>query len=242
MLVRWNSYPSFFFFLVITNDHANRLAKMETQVNTISENVNRLLDRRSKNILSAPISPSTIEASAGEIKDAASWARQRKLPIPDKQLAATAASLLDASQSHPSAPEVWSAVSELVNYKTQMDTGVDAETKIVKQDVRPCAAKPPLVYGDSGGKGKDYVQKTPFEYSDCYLNLDKLELPPIVTNPGGFGIVCKRCFVEYSGGPIPMRTQLLDCFIVLHLSSMPPEAGLRLAHAIVENPKSVVAG
>jgi hypothetical protein len=98
-----------------------------------------------------------------------------------------------------------------------------------------------MVYGDSGCKGVNYVQKGPFEYRNCYLNLDMPKLPPTVMLEGGVGISCINCIVEYSGGPIPVKVQLVDCAFIFHLQSKPSEPGLRFAKVVLETPKLVVA-
>jgi hypothetical protein len=223
------------YFFTKINDHGEKLATIDGKVSSLSENVNRLLDRRSQNLLTKPNAQS-VASNADDIKDAASWARQRKLAVPVAKLTDTAVDLLTAGATDPRTPDLWSALSEVVNYRTEIETGT--ETRITK---KPCSASPPGVNVDSPD-GRNYAQKGPFEYSDCYLNLDKSGLPPIVMRPNGIGILCKNCLVEYSGGPIAMKVQLFNCRFLLHLRSIPPESGLGLVRAVVENPKSVFVG
>jgi hypothetical protein len=232
------------FFERQLSGHGERLAAIETQVKGLNDNVTRLLDRRSKNLLTIPSDAATTAASAGDIKDAANWARQRKLDLPRNDLTKLGERLLTAGQSTPAAPsDLWGALSEVIDYRTELEKGAAVATLIAQAKAKPCASIPPMVYAKTEGQndkgGQNFVNDGPLRWENCYLQLDDPNLPSVMHD----AIRCTNCVVEYGGGQVEVqRAELRDCLFVIHIEMKPPERGLQLVQDVIQNPNLVTTG
>lgn len=223
------------------SDHGERLSRMDGQLGEITKNVNRILDRTSKNALANPGATATaVATNAGAIKDAAIWSRQRKLQAQQSDLTSLGDKLLTAGEVAPTTPDVWPALAEVINYRTEIDKQIDLAT-LDSGEIKYCAASPGVVqaHGVREESGNvNYTGGTPV-WEDCYLKLDDPKSYPNLSA----GMVCRKCIIEYSGGAIHIpAARFEDCIFVLHISSPPRDAGLRLVRSILQNPNSITLG
>jgi hypothetical protein len=216
---------------------------MQKDIQYLRRDVDKILDRSATDTLSGGSKrASTANLNPADIKEAAQRGRTRNLPISVDSLTRNGQSVFDAGVRVPSTPEVWGALSELINYRTQLEKGADVIGLLREGKIKSCSSFPPTVFGH-GVKGKDgavaYTQQGPFGWQNCYLKLDDPALPAVMRDK----IQCGNCIVEYAGGTLQVqRAELHDCFFIFHLEAKPSERGLQLVQGIIKNPNTVALG
>jgi hypothetical protein len=223
------------YFNHVLSTDGERLATLDTKVDGISRNLERVLDRRSKNLLTVP---KEAVANPGEVKDSVQWAKTRKLQIPKEDLTSVGADLLQTAITLPQTPDIWGAVSDVVNFRTEVEHGEDPA--VAEKKLRSCSSIPPTVRanGSRDANGRmNYAGNTSWE--NCYVKIDDPALPPIMRTV----LECTNCVVEYAGGKIDIRQAIFhECLFLLHVQAAPTAKGLQLVQDVVKGLQPISLG
>jgi hypothetical protein len=120
------------------------LTKLQTQSEGIQKNMDRLLDWQAKSVLSGALRSAVSPPKAQDIKDAAIRGQDRNIAVPPETLIDIGNSLLQGAKTS-STPELWVALSEIVNYRMSIDSGTDVRSIIAKRALKDCSSQPPLL-------------------------------------------------------------------------------------------------